>query len=327
MPFLETPPDPAPPPSSPPKVRTGRFGELEEHELIRLLDSIDDERARARFRESIYISLFVWLFIAWFLFYGPQVLFHRPRLINPADILKERELTILNATPPMPRPRPTPRAMDKKTLDALRAAERARPVLPAPTPEAPTPPPTPTPTPVPTPPVPTANLPRAPQPSVPDAPTPQPNIASAGTTTGPFARFPGPSTTTVPSRPGRTGATPGGAEILSDTRGVNWDPYLAHLLAEVKRNWIPLLPAEVDPPLLARGITGIRFKILPNGDIDGQPIIETRSGDIALDKAAWGGITTESRYAPLPKEYIDKGGTNLELRIGFYVNEQPPNSR
>ena len=107
MPPLEIPPDPAPTPSAPAKLRTGRYGELEEHELIRLLDTIDDERAKARFRESVYISLFVWTIVAWFLFYGPQVLFHRPRLVNPADVLRQRGITMLNA-PVMPRPRPVP---------------------------------------------------------------------------------------------------------------------------------------------------------------------------------------------------------------------------
>ena len=68
----------------PVKVRTGRFGELEEHELIHLIDSLDDERSRARFRESIYISVIVWLAIAWFLFYGPRVLFHQPYYATPS---------------------------------------------------------------------------------------------------------------------------------------------------------------------------------------------------------------------------------------------------
>src|SRR3984957_18706726 len=90
MPTVETPPSPAPP-GTPVKVRTGRYGELEEHELIHLLDSLDDERAKARFRESIYISVIFYLAVGWFLFYGPQVLFHQPRLINPADVLKERD--------------------------------------------------------------------------------------------------------------------------------------------------------------------------------------------------------------------------------------------
>ena len=87
MPSLETPPNPAtdPAPSSPPvKVRTGRFGELEEHEIIHLLDSLDDERAKARFREAIYISVIIYLALGWFVLYGPRVLFHQPRLINPA---------------------------------------------------------------------------------------------------------------------------------------------------------------------------------------------------------------------------------------------------
>src|SRR5665811_1162416 len=97
MPSLETPPKSAPP-NQPVKVRTGRFGELEEHELIHLLDSLDDERSKARFRESIYISLLVYLALGWFIFYGPRVLFHQGRIINPADVLKQRdrELTYLD---------------------------------------------------------------------------------------------------------------------------------------------------------------------------------------------------------------------------------------
>src|SRR5271167_2319776 len=116
MPSLETPPNPAPP-TTPVKVRTGRYGELEEHELIHLLDSLDDERSKARFRESIYISLIIYLAILWFLFYGPRVLFHQPRLISPAQVLKDREqqLTRLenpnlpktaSRTPKSPPPRP-----------------------------------------------------------------------------------------------------------------------------------------------------------------------------------------------------------------------------
>ncbi len=103
MPSLETPPKSAPP-NQPLKVRTGRYGELEEHELIHLLDSLDDERSKARFRESIYISIIIYLAIVWFLFYGPRVLFHQPRLINPVDVLKERDkqLTYLDAPKDLP---------------------------------------------------------------------------------------------------------------------------------------------------------------------------------------------------------------------------------
>src|SRR5438046_10691219 len=90
MPSVETPPNSAPP-TQPVKVRTGRYGELEEHELIHLLDSLDDDRSRARFRESIYISIIIYLGIVWFLFYGPRGILHQPRLISPVDARKDRE--------------------------------------------------------------------------------------------------------------------------------------------------------------------------------------------------------------------------------------------
>src|SRR5271156_4175742 len=159
-PSLEPPPTPAPP-TQPVKVRTGRFGELDEHELIHLLDSLDDERSKARFRESIYISVIIYLGIVWFLFYGPRVLFHQPRLISPVEVLKERDkqLTFLDEPKNLPRtPRPTkatekshPQQLDQKTLQRLQQMRRAEPPTPqpaqptpaqaTPTPPAPQPPP------------------------------------------------------------------------------------------------------------------------------------------------------------------------------------------
>src|ERR1017187_4820689 len=121
MPILETPPNPSrttdpanqttgePAPADPPvrqfqpiKVRTGRFGELEEHELIHLLDSLDDERSRARFRESIYISVIIYLAIAWFLFYGPRVLFHVPQYRDPIAAMKEHDQQLTLNLPKSP---------------------------------------------------------------------------------------------------------------------------------------------------------------------------------------------------------------------------------
>src|SRR5664279_2216810 len=88
------------------RLHTSRYGELEEHELIHLLDTLDDERSRARFRESIYISVIVWLAIGWFLFYGPRVLFHIPQYRDPIAAMKEHDQQIslnLPKTPPVPR--------------------------------------------------------------------------------------------------------------------------------------------------------------------------------------------------------------------------------
>jgi hypothetical protein len=105
----------------PVRIQTGRYGEMEAHELIKLLDTIEDERARSRFRESVYISVFIWMVIAWVVLYGPRYLWHAPQLINPADVLKQRDIT-LNApilSPKLSRPvvKPVPKALDSKMLE------------------------------------------------------------------------------------------------------------------------------------------------------------------------------------------------------------------
>ncbi len=42
-----------------------------------------------------------------------------------------------------------------------------------------------------------------------------------------------------------------------------------------------------------------------------------QSGDIALDRAAWGGITASNPFPPLPSEFH---GNYLALRFHFFYN-------
>jgi outer membrane biosynthesis protein TonB len=336
MPSLETPPNSAPP-TQPVKVRTGRFGELEEHELIHLLDSLDDERSKARFRESIYISFIIYLGIAWFLFYGPRILFHQPRLISPVDVLKERDrqLTFLdtpkNLSSPIPKASKAlpeknhARPLDQKTLQQLQAMRKAEapapaPAQPAPQQAAPTPP---APQPPPPAPQPTQQaLIEAPKP----APT-RPNFGSPNQSPGDAIRkaaqdaaqnrgggdyAPGPS--------GGQGGMAGTAEILSDTQGVDFGPYIQRILRDIKRNWIPLIPEEARPPLNKQGETLIRFTISSDGHITAMNL-DGSSQDTAIDRACWGGITGVGQFPPLPANFK---GPNLELRVDFFTNKPLP---
>jgi outer membrane biosynthesis protein TonB len=343
MPILELPPNPArlreqrdrngdpsgdsldASATQPIKVRTGRFGELAEHELIHLLDSIDDELSRARFRESIYLSTIVCLAIAWFLFYGPRVLFHQPEYKDLVSAMKERDREITLSMPHIA-PHPPARAVpDKKTLQQL---QQSRPTPPAPpTPQPPAPPQEEARTTAPPVAQPALPLPSAPRPQQPmvDAPAPRsnsaqnsPNDALQNLIRG--ARGPGADYGSTPNS--ARGPLQAGADILSDTMGVDFTAYMRRLTRDIKRNWEPLIPEEVQAPLMKKGIVGIRFSIMPDGSI-GQPmVLETRSGDIALDKAAWYAITSQpGGYEPLPKEFH---GPRLELRIGFYYNLEPP---
>jgi TonB family protein len=336
-PTLETPPNPVEPPPGPTKLRTGRFGELEEHELVHLLDSLDDERSKARFRESIYISLFFYIIVAWFLIYGPRVLFHQPVLINPVDVMKQRDLTNLE-TPAdiarrarkLPAVKPT---IDQKTLEAMRRATAAA----KPAPEAPKPaPPQPA---TPPPPVQQAQqtpLPSAPRPAqpappalaaVPDAPKPRPDFGdqqskSAGDTIrdamqGAAQNRGGGGEYGNAITPSHVGVGTG-VDILSDTMGVNFDPYLKKIMRQIYNTWIPLIPEEARPPLNKQGVTQIRFMILPDGRIGGM-VLEGSTHDDALNRAAWGSITGVGQFPPLPKEFH---GPNLELRIHYLVNQK-----
>ena len=153
------PPEPNVRPVAPIRIRTNRFGELEEHELVRLLDSIEDERARGRFRESIYISVFVWLAIAGGVLYGPKYLWHAPQLISPVEVMKQHALLTLNA-PVLPHHAVPPPKVDPHTLQKLREAE-PKVVL---KPTAPPPPAPPAAQPLPTAAVPAMPLPSAPTP-------------------------------------------------------------------------------------------------------------------------------------------------------------------
>jgi outer membrane biosynthesis protein TonB len=308
--------------SEPILIRTGRFGELEAHELVRLLDTIEDERARGRFRESVYISVFFWLAVAWFLFYGPRVLWHAPRVRLASDVLHDREVTLLNA-PPVPhapapaKPAPPPR-VDTRTLEHLREEARRMP----------------TPTPAP-------NLPSAPEPTVRPAPsrTPPPVVAEAPT--------PQPSATRSPSfnsnssasdnmsnlahsvprgsgypggtvvAPGRGGSSVGsGTEILSDTQGVDFTQWLRRFDRGTIQAWEPLLPEEIQPPLSKRGETFILLTVLPDGSI-GDMKLETSSHDDAINRSAWGSITSQGKLQPLPSAFH---GPNLVLRLHYMVN-------
>jgi outer membrane biosynthesis protein TonB len=338
MPSLETPPNSAPP-TQPVKVRTGRFGELEEHELIHLLDALDDERSKARFRESIYISVIIYLAIIWFLFYGPRVLFHQPRLISPVDVLKEREkqqLTFLDTPKNLPRTtskptktvteKPHPQQLDQKTLQRLQEMQKAQP--PAPQPAQPTPAqatPTP-PAPQPPPPTPQPN-----QQSLIEAPKPapaRPNFSNPNQSAGDAIRKAAQDAARdrgtgdyapAPSGGGHQGMGEG-AEILSDTQGVDFGPYIRRILEDIKRNWYPLIPEEARPPLNKQGETLIRFTINSDGTIAAMHL-DGSSQDIAIDRACWGGITGVGQFPPLPAQFK---GPNLELRVDFFTNKPLP---
>jgi TonB family protein len=131
---------------------------------------------------------------------------------------------------------------------------------------------------------------------------------------------------TAPATPALTAPKAPAAKdgILSDTQGVDFKFYLSQVVHITQTSWKPLMPREVEAPVRKSGVVKIRYKILPSGRVmEDSMVLEDRSGDPALDRAAWGAVET-SVYPPLPREFK---GPALELRFSFSYNpDRPPAS-
>jgi len=348
MPITEVPPSPPSTPPEPPRLRrSNRYDDYEFHELLNVIEELEGSRNWTSLREKIWIALIIHLLIFWYIAYGPKYLFN-VKVVDPSVVLKQREkeLTYLDLPPDalkQVKPKPAPLSdknriaetrkptLDKKTLQQLEAMRRAGPPTPQPSTPAP---------PAPAPPAP--QVAQAPQPQPPAQPLPQnqqsqieaprpatkPNFDTGHSTPGQDlqqlarqARGYGQSGggDMGANAPTQHPGLQGGAEILSDTMGVDFGPYLQRVVYDTKRAWYPIIPEAAQPPLLKQGHVGIRFKILPDGSVK-EMILELPSGDVSLDRAAWGGITGASPYPPLPKNFK---GPYLELRFIFLYNIPP----
>jgi TonB family protein len=105
----------------------------------------------------------------------------------------------------------------------------------------------------------------------------------------------------------------GGLDILSDTQGVDFGPYIAAIKQDVRENWYHLIPKSAE---MRKGKLAIEFAITKNGQLEDMRLVAT-SGDVALDRPAWGAITASNPFPPLPSEFA---GPYLALRFRFYYN-------
>jgi outer membrane biosynthesis protein TonB len=322
-------------------VRGSRWVDYETHELLEMISELEDERRWSRLREGALWAVLVHIRLLSCLTWIPRYIFKVPKIVDPFEAIKKREdLTYLDLPPDavrqMQKPKVAPKALpqnkpliDKQTMEQMkRQAEQAPPIPPA----AQQPPTTPEP-----PKQQAAQpIPNNPHTQAPEAPRPQavparPNFAmgpqnpadqlrqdmqKAMQGHGQEGNYGNQSSRGLAGHPG---AGTGGIEILSPTEGVDFSSWLARWHYITERTWDPLIPDEVNPPILKQGIVVVHFKVLPNGQVAPDMRLDGRSGDSGLDRAAWGAITGSS-YPPLPRDFH---GPYLELRAYFLYNEQP----
>jgi len=316
---------------------TSRWVDYDTHELLQMISDLEDERRWARLREGFWIALLFHFILLSAITWIPTYLFKVPKVIDPFDAIKQRkDLAYLDLPPdairqlqPKVAPKPLPRnkpLIDKQTMEAMK--RQAEQQAPPPEQQAPAP--------VEPKPQPAQPIPPSPQSQQPEAPRPQAVPAKPNFAFGPANpadqlredmqkamqnRGSGTSGMQAPSGglSAHPGAGTGQPDILSDTQGVDFSSWLARWHYITQRTWDPLIPDEVNPPILKSGVVAVRFKVLPNGQVVDMQL-DGRSGDTGLDRAAWGAITGSS-YPSLPREFH---GPYLELRAYFLYNMAPP---
>lgn len=105
-------------------------------------------------------------------------------------------------------------------------------------------------------------------------------------------------------------------EILTDTMGVDFSSYLARAKQEIYDHWIVLIPEVARAPLMKQGKVTVDFVILKDGSVAGMKL-RAPSGDVSLDRAAWGGISGSNPFPPLPSQFP---GQYLGIRCTFFYN-------
>jgi TonB family protein len=108
-----------------------------------------------------------------------------------------------------------------------------------------------------------------------------------------------------------------GPIILSNTRGVDFGPYLAQILMIVRNNWYAVIPESAR--LGEQGRCSIVFDIQKDGSVPHLELVSS-SGKRPLDLAAISGIRSSTPFPPLPQQFT---GNHLLLQFNFFYNMNP----
>ncbi|HZR57193.1 MAG TPA: TonB family protein [Terriglobales bacterium] len=345
----------SPPPASPPPLRreSGDLYDAQNWEAAyrqlysapALLVQLQDDLDHSRKREAFWISVVVHLVLVLLLVNSQRLMQLIPRqnamVITPKE--QQKDLTFLELPPDLQKHVKPPKTnilsdkdrvatsrspiLNHEDLKKALAGRSGHPGMTAPPPQ-----PQATPTPQQQVPQPTQPPPPPPQESAklqpPPMEAPKPDFRTG--TMSPGAAINQAARATSSSRGGYGGeggdyglgsgkrptAAMGPLEVLSDTMGVDFGPYLQRVLHDVKMNWYNLIPESARAPLMKKGKLTIEFAIMKDGRVQGMRLAAT-SGDTALDRGAWGGITSSSPFPPLPSEF---GGQYLGLRFTFFYN-------
>jgi TonB family protein len=106
-----------------------------------------------------------------------------------------------------------------------------------------------------------------------------------------------------------------GESIQFDSKGVEFGPWLARFVAQVRSNW--MIPQAA---MSMRGHVAITFVVHKDGRIT-DVVVAKPSAVNAFTLSGRNAILTSNPTIPLPLEYPDE---RMPITVTFFFNEQPP---
>lgn len=107
-----------------------------------------------------------------------------------------------------------------------------------------------------------------------------------------------------------------GPAIQFDTKGVEFGPWIRRFVAQVKRNWEPLIPLAA---MTMKGHVVVTFNVHKDGSITDLSVVGPCPID-SFNTAAYGALASSNPTAALPPEYP---GDKAFFTVTFFYNEDP----
>lgn len=108
-----------------------------------------------------------------------------------------------------------------------------------------------------------------------------------------------------------------GPEIQFDTKGVEFGPWVRRFVAQVKRNWLPMIPYSA---MMYKGHVVMTFNVHKDGSITDLSVADP-SAVREFNTAAFGALKASNPTEPLPREYPTDAAF---FTVTFFYNEAPP---
>jgi hypothetical protein len=107
-----------------------------------------------------------------------------------------------------------------------------------------------------------------------------------------------------------------GLEMLTDTEGIDFNPYLLTASLSVRQNWYAVIPPSVESG--EQGINTAEFRILQDGKVPMDFLkLTIHSGNEEFDKASLTAIRASTPFSHLPEKF---SGPFIVVDITFYYN-------